>query len=72
VGDGGPANGVVQWLRFTIDDQEVYEPGPGSGAWAFGLEFHPLTVPIEATRGASFTIKASHDRDRLRVWLGDG
>jgi SAM-dependent methyltransferase len=72
VGTGGPANGVVQWLEFGLDDNEVYRPGPGVEARAFGLEFHPLAEPFEAARGAGFTIRASHDRDRLRIWLGEG
>lgn len=72
IGTGGRANGIVQWLEFTLDEHQVYRPGPGVEAWAFGLEFHPLVAPFEAPQGAPFTIKASHDRDRLRVWLGDG
>jgi hypothetical protein len=70
-GAGGEANGVVQWLDFGLDDQEVYQPAPGAKARAFGLEFHPLAAPFEATAGAAFEINASHDRDHLHIWLGD-
>jgi hypothetical protein len=71
IGSGGKANGIVQWLHFTLDDEASYRPGPGSGAWAFGLEFHPAAEPVDAVEGGKFTIRASHDRDRLRVWLAD-
>jgi hypothetical protein len=66
-GTGGRANGVVQWLDFSLDDHEVYQPGPGAPARAFGLEFHPM-APFEATAGAAFVINASHDRDHLHIW----
>ncbi len=69
VGSGGGANGVVQWLRFGVDDREEYRPEPGAEAWAFGLEFRSAPAPFEATEGAGFTIQASHDRERLRIWL---
>jgi hypothetical protein len=71
VGSGGAANGVVQWLHFGVDDLEDYRPGPGAEAWAFGLEFRAVEAPFEAEEGAVFTIKASHDRERLRIWLGE-
>jgi protein-L-isoaspartate O-methyltransferase len=71
VGSGGQANGVVQWLHFDLDDDEIYQPAPGVRARAFGLEFRPLAEPYEAVEGASFTIQASHDRERLSIWLGD-
>lgn len=70
-GTGGQANGVVQWLDFGLDDQEVYQPAPGAKARAFGLEFHPVGEPFEATAGTTFKISASHDRDHLHIWLRD-
>jgi protein arginine N-methyltransferase 7 len=69
VGSGGRANGVVQWLRFGVDDGEEYRPEPGAEAWAFGLEFRAASAPFEAAQGAPFTVKASHDREHLRIWL---
>lgn len=68
-GSGGHVNGVVQWLRFGVDDREEYRPEPGVEAWAFGLEFRSTAAPFEAVEGETFTIKASHDREHLRIWL---
>jgi len=70
-GNGGPANGVVQWLTFQLDDDEIYDPSPGAPAIAFGLEFHPSQAAFEVELGATYAIGASHDRDHLRVWLED-
>jgi predicted O-methyltransferase YrrM len=69
VGAGGPANGVVQWLVFHLDDEEIYETAPGRSADAFGLEFHPAASAFEAEAGKTFTIGAAHDRERVRVWV---
>lgn len=71
-GSGGHANGLVQWLRFGVDDREEYRPEPGVEAWAFGLEFRPTASSFEAVEGEIFTIKASHDREHLRIWLDEG
>jgi predicted O-methyltransferase YrrM len=69
LGSGGPANGVIQWLDFHLDDEERYETAPGGSADAFGLEFHLAARAFEAESGKSFVIGAAHDRDRLRVWI---
>jgi hypothetical protein len=69
IGAGGNANGVVQWLVFHLDDEEIYETAPGRSADAFGLEFHPTAATFEAHDGKTFTIGAAHDRERVRVWV---
>jgi predicted O-methyltransferase YrrM len=69
VGVGGPANGVVQWLDFHLDDEERYDSAPGGSSVAFGLEFHPAARAFDAERGKSFMIGTAHDRERLRVWV---
>lgn len=68
IGEGGAANGVVQWLAFELDDRERYEARPGTKIDAFGLRFHPTAEPFEALRGGKFMIGASHDRMRVRIW----
>lgn len=72
-GQGGSANGIVQWLEFDLDDHERYSTAPGLDVSAFGLEFHPLAEPLEVVEGEAFRIGASHDRQNLRIWRdGDG
>jgi protein arginine N-methyltransferase 7 len=68
-GEGGPANGVVQWLEFAIDDYETYSTGADAPSCAFAMIFHPVAASFEASNRASFSIGASHDRANLRVWL---
>lgn len=68
-GLGGQANGVVQWLEFEIDDQEVYRTGPGAKSCAFGMVFRPTDAAFEARRGEAFRIGAAHDRAGLWIWL---
>lgn len=69
VGSGGMANGLVQWLEFTIDDLENYKGGPDILLSPFTLNFHPAIKAFEATARKVFRVGASHDRTRLRVWL---
>lgn len=68
-GEGGQANGVVQWLEFAMDDDERYQTGPDAESCAFGLLFRPTDESFEATRGAPFQIGAAHDRTGLWIWL---
>jgi len=70
-GLGGPANGVVQWLEFDLDDHERYQTAPGAPSCAFGLVFHPTRTMLEATAGGVFRIGASHDRAALWLWIED-
>jgi hypothetical protein len=72
VGEGGPANGVVQWLEFAIDEHDLYSTGPGAKSCAFASMFHPFDEGFEATKGAAFRIGASHDRTGIWIWLEQG
>jgi type III protein arginine methyltransferase len=69
VGQGGGANGVVQWLEFAIDEEDDYRTGSGARDCAFGLVFHPTEESFEATSNEVFKIGASHDRNGLWIWL---
>jgi len=69
VADGRPVNGVVQWIRLTMDDRIVYENRPAPGAtscWA--ALFHPLAAPLACVPEQAVTIAGAHDRRSLRVW----
>jgi protein-L-isoaspartate O-methyltransferase len=72
VGEGGQANGVVQWLEFAFDEQHLYDTGPGAISCAFGSMFHPVDESFEAAKGEAFKIGASHDRTGLWIWLERG
>lgn len=66
--EGGPANGVVRWIRLQLDATEQYENAPGTGRrshWA--ALFTPLGRVVEA--GAEVVVHAAHDRERVQLWF---
>ena len=67
--DGGPANGVVQWIRIRLDDHITYENRPGTlenSAWYFS--FYPFATPRRPAAGATVTVHGRHSSDRLWLW----
>jgi type II protein arginine methyltransferase len=67
--DGGPVNGVVQWIRLQLDSEGVYEnrPGPGAiSAWA--ALFHPLAGEVHPRAGEALSVSAAHSRHDIRIW----
>ena len=68
---GGRVSGVVQWIALDLDDREGYENHPGPGATScWGAIFWPFAVPVMSAPGESFTIGASHEGNRVRIWRG--
>jgi protein arginine N-methyltransferase 7 len=66
---GGRVNGIAQWYRLEIDEEERYENIAGGGqASALGSQFYSLTRPIELSPGDTFTIYGTHDRRSVRIW----
>lgn len=69
--DGGPVNGIVQWIALTMDDQVDYENMPGTGAsscWA--AIFHPFPSIMDLNKGQKINVFGHHDRVSLRIWAG--
>ncbi|MDZ4109858.1 MAG: 50S ribosomal protein L11 methyltransferase [Brevundimonas sp.] len=67
--EGGPVNGLAQWIRLQMDEEGVYENAPAAGAkscWA--VLFYPLPETLYATGGQVLTVHGAHDRTRLRIW----
>lgn len=67
---GGPANGVVRWLRLQLDDEAVYEnePSPGrSSHWS--MLFTPFAGDMTVAEGETVTVGASHDGKRVNLWV---
>lgn len=67
--EGGPVNGVVQWIRLQMDKEGAYENAPGPGmesCWA--VLFYPLAETLDATEGRTLRVHGAHDRTRLRIW----
>jgi protein-L-isoaspartate O-methyltransferase len=67
--EGGPVNGIAQWVRFETDEEGWYEniPCPETIS-AFDALFYPLSWPIEMTAGDTTTVCGSHDRQALCIW----
>lgn len=69
IADGGPVNGVVQWIRLKMDDVATLENRPeadSSSSWA--CYFHPLPEPVEPQSGDRIRIGATHQGNRLKIW----
>ena len=69
VAGGGPVNGVVQWIRLQMDEVGYFENRPDAqerSSW--GVQFFPLTSPIDAAAGAKVRIGGSHFGNTLRLW----
>lgn len=69
VADGGPINGVLQWIHLKMDDEIVYEnrPGPGaSSCWA--TLFYPFRDTMEVVAGQAVAVVGAHDRETFSIW----
>lgn len=67
---GGRVDGVAQWIRLLLDEDEVYENAPGGRShWA--LVFHPFEAKLETSPGDSVAIEAWRDELRYRLWRGE-
>jgi type II protein arginine methyltransferase len=65
---GGPANGVVRWIRLHLDEETEYEnrPGRGKGShWA--AIFWPLPGG-SVDEGESVELHAAHDGALITLW----
>jgi type III protein arginine methyltransferase len=67
--DGGPANGVIQWLRLDMDEMASLENRPTAGATSAWLcTFFPFENPVEARKGEIIRIAGTHANNRLQIW----
>jgi len=69
VSSGGEANGIAQWIALQMDDEGWYEnsPCPGtSSAWS--VLFWPFLAARDCPQGTAVIVRASHDRNALRIW----
>lgn len=67
---GGLVHGILQWVRFHVSPDELYDTGDDEGVTAFGLQFHPVE-PFEARPGEQITVRGSHDRTLTWFWVSD-
>lgn len=65
---GGRIDGIVQWLRFHLGGQVIYDTGEDEGVLAFGTQYHAVD-PFEAESGQQFSIAGGHDRLRTWFWV---
>ena len=63
---GGPVDGVVQWLRFHLAEDVIYDTG-ASDTPAFGKQFHVL-APAEFAAGSQVSICARRDERYIWFW----
>jgi protein arginine N-methyltransferase 7 len=66
---GGPANGVVEWIRLEMDDVTVYENQPNCSAFSsWGATFHPFVSGHAPHANGEVAVNASHDINSVRIW----
>lgn len=69
----GLCQGVVQWLRLQLAPGIEYENRPGTREGDHSRHwqpvFYPFPAPLELRAGQRVTLRASHNRSALRVWL---
>lgn len=71
--EGGPVNGIVQWIRLQLDEAVAYENAPGEGPRShWPVIFHPRDEAIDPPAGTSLAIQGWHDERRLLIWTGEG
>lgn len=63
---GGPVDGVVQWLRFHLAEDVIYDTGAPDTP-AFGKQFHVL-APTEFAAGSQVDICARRDERYIWFW----
>jgi SAM-dependent methyltransferase len=69
IATGGSVDGIVQWLRFHLDDDILYDTGD-EGVTAFGLQYHAIEL-FDAEPGQRIAIAGQHDRQRTWFWISD-
>lgn len=68
---GGVVNGIAQWISLDMDETGHYLNKPGKGVtscWA--TLFYPFDRPVRFEAGQRVTITGTHDRQKVRIWLG--
>jgi type III protein arginine methyltransferase len=69
VSNGGEANGIAQWIALQMDSEGWYENNPMPGAQsAWAVLFWPFLASRYCRKGEVVEVRASHDRQRLRIW----
>ncbi|GAA0322073.1 hypothetical protein GCM10009087_35440 [Sphingomonas oligophenolica] len=73
IADGGPVNGVIQWIRLKLDAETVHENRPtpgGMSSWAaLAVQFDRAVTPPAGTR---ITVNGTHDDHSVRIWVDEG
>jgi type II protein arginine methyltransferase len=67
---GGTVNGIVQWIRLTMDAEGIYEnrPAPGaSSCWA--VMFQPLPSVRESRTGDRVVVRGGRDQTSVWMWV---
>jgi SAM-dependent methyltransferase len=68
-GRHGSVNGVAQWLELHLDEQERLGTGFGRRVGGLGPIFHRAARSLPDSGQGRLAIGASHDRERVRIWV---
>ena len=70
ISTGGAVNGIVQWIRLTMDAEGTYENRPAPGASScWSVMFQPLPSVIASRPGERIVVRGGRDRTSIWMWV---
>jgi 2-polyprenyl-3-methyl-5-hydroxy-6-metoxy-1,4-benzoquinol methylase len=67
---GGTINGIVQWIRLTMDAEGAYENRPAPGASScWSVMFQPLPSVMETQPGDRIAVRGGRDQTSVWMWV---
>jgi type III protein arginine methyltransferase len=71
IADGQPINGIVQWMRLSMDEHGTLETRPGAAAKSsWDCMFFPFAETVTPAAGEVVRVCGSHAGGPLRLWRG--
>jgi predicted RNA methylase len=66
---GGRVNGIIQWIKFDLDETHSYENSPSPSATsAWAARFYHLPAAVETRAGETLEVGGFHDRREVWIW----
>jgi len=67
---GGAVNGIVQWIRLTLDAEGTYENRPAPGASScWSVMFQPLPTIMASRPGERIVVQGGRDQTSVWMWV---
>jgi len=67
---GGTINGIIQWIRLTMDADGTYENRPAPGASScWSAMFQPLPSVVDSRPGDRIVVRGGRDQTSVWMWV---